>query len=868
MDWAAQAIDALWRHAWVVVPVGGLTLLACRLLPARPATRHGLWVVVLAWFVMPVMLPEWPVMLPGWPLGNAAGESLPEISSDHDGTAPPAASAKGRAAPTATPAATTRDSVGASGDPVPDLSSPAESPREAVDVFAASDPCATLAEPPRDPVTLVARRGAQNSEGDEPTALNVAERNAPWPQPAGEPAASAGRHVRSLSRAPSALPLAAGASGHPTNARVTSFDETSRPAADDQPREVRGGSWLQWLAALRGVRDALLAIPAIPAGVWLGGMGVVLAWHLAGLWLFARRLSHAQPAPRWAQREVREVARQVGLRREPEALMVSARISPLVLVGPAVRLVLPAGLWGELDATGRRAILCHELAHMRRGDHWVRWAEILVSSACWWHPLVWWVRRRIGDEADLSCDAWVTWLMPQDRRAYAEALLRTRQYVSPDGGLCRSVGLGVTSAGAKRLARRLSMVMTKSNRPRPSAAGLGLACGVMLAGWAVTPVLACPPEEAPASGSEKGALTRVTPPALKQTEPAKHSAFGPIQPVLLTVASTSQSDDATDEQARFERLERQVRELTEELRRLSRDMPRGERRGVRDGGLIYGPRGPRAASPPVASAPPAPPGRPMAPMPPTPRILSLDSADAADDVEVIAYRLPTGKLRALTALMARDDVPVLMRPGDEAIEVYGTPQQHEIFKAFVDLIHPRGAAPRDGAPDAGRGAGDAAEAARAREHAPGRAARGWDVYAGPRSRRAAARAARHMDAGAMRDAQRELERHVHQFEARAEDLARQAEEARARLDGPNGRSRQRELSAQARALEAEAQALEAQARQLERQAAQMQRQAERRAAQSPEPPQPPTPPEPNEPLEPGAPVEPVDSDDSTRRGVK
>src|SRR5690606_12875408 len=159
----------------------------------------------------------------------------------------------------------------------------------------------------------------------------------------------------------------------------------------------------------------------IPAGVWLGGMGVVLAWHLAGLWIFARRLSQAQPAPRWAQREVREVARQVGLRREPEALMVSARISPLVLVGPAVRLVLPGalrdvrevarqvglesepearrvsprisqlvwvgpavrpllppGLRDELDATERRTIPCHELAHMRGGDHWLRWAEILV----------------------------------------------------------------------------------------------------------------------------------------------------------------------------------------------------------------------------------------------------------------------------------------------------------------------------------------------------------------------------------------------------------------------------------------------------------------------------------------------------------
>ncbi|MEE9128743.1 MAG: hypothetical protein V3T84_01905, partial [Phycisphaerales bacterium] len=50
------------------------------------------------------------------------------------------------------------------------------------------------------------------------------------------------------------------------------------------------------------------------------------------------------------------------------------------------------------------------------------------------------------------------------------------------------------------------------------------------------------------------------------------------------------------------------------------------------------------------------------------------------------YKLSKGKLDALTDLMRRDDVPILIRPGDDSIEVYGNQAQHMIFGAFVKMI--------------------------------------------------------------------------------------------------------------------------------------------------------------------------------------
>jgi len=56
-----------------------------------------------------------------------------------------------------------------------------------------------------------------------------------------------------------------------------------------------------------------------------------------------------------------------------------------------------------------------------------------------------------------------------------------------------------------------------------------------------------------------------------------------------------------------------------------------------------------------------------------------------------SYGLPEGKLEALTQLMIRSDVPILIEPGCENIVVHGSALEQEIFGAFVNMIHPGGA---------------------------------------------------------------------------------------------------------------------------------------------------------------------------------
>jgi beta-lactamase regulating signal transducer with metallopeptidase domain len=176
--------------------------------------------------------------------------------------------------------------------------------------------------------------------------------------------------------------------------------------------------------------------PAIPwtaavVTLWLTGSA---AWFLLAGWRLARfrtLLRCAQPAPAAVRDQVLQLAQGLGLRRLPGVWFVPGAVSPMlwaVLGRP--RLLVPAALWERLGDDQRAALLAHELAHLRRRDHWVRRLELVATGLYWWHPVVWWARRAIERAEEECCDAWVVWVLPQAVRAYAEALLETVDFLS------------------------------------------------------------------------------------------------------------------------------------------------------------------------------------------------------------------------------------------------------------------------------------------------------------------------------------------------------------------------------------------------------------------------------------------------------
>ena len=198
----------------------------------------------------------------------------------------------------------------------------------------------------------------------------------------------------------------------PAAVRIIVIDE--EPATDPMPAiRARGGRPVAVLPAPPPVANPPAApafswegIPTAAAWVWLAGAVCVALRNGRCIRSWRRRLARGLPAPDWLVEAVRDLAGSMSL-RPPRLVVLPGVASPMVWGFGMPRLIWPLGLEDRLSAEGRRAVLLHELAHLRRRDHWVGWLLLAGGCVWWWHPLFWWVRRRLTQEAELACDAWV-----------------------------------------------------------------------------------------------------------------------------------------------------------------------------------------------------------------------------------------------------------------------------------------------------------------------------------------------------------------------------------------------------------------------------------------------------------------------------
>ena len=75
----------------------------------------------------------------------------------------------------------------------------------------------------------------------------------------------------------------------------------------------------------------------------------------------------------------RGLARKLGLGDGPDVWLVPGRLPPMLwsAFGPT-RLLLPRDLPDLIDEKQLETLLLHELAHLRRRDHWVRYLEFFA----------------------------------------------------------------------------------------------------------------------------------------------------------------------------------------------------------------------------------------------------------------------------------------------------------------------------------------------------------------------------------------------------------------------------------------------------------------------------------------------------------
>ncbi|HEX4794100.1 MAG TPA: M56 family metallopeptidase [Humisphaera sp.] len=302
----------------------------------------------------------------------------------------------------------------------------------------------------------------------------------------------------------------------------------------------------------------------IGATIWAIGAMLNVGVSVARISRFRRVLRFALPAETSCQRRADQLSRRLGLSAAPRIEIVPGAVCPMLWsAGFSPRVLVPSGLWERLDSAQRDTLLLHELAHLRRRDHWVRWLELLVTALYWWLPIVWWARHQMREAEEQCCDAWVLWAMPDSFRQYASALLEAVDFVS----VRRSVPLLASGMGQfGHLRRRLTMLKQGDVARAMSWTGFFAACGTgalllsIAPTWAqsvttetkpettsTTPIVtqstdqAQPGETAPAAApAEKSDVKPAAPEAPASAAPAAPTPVPPAapEPGALPVAVT------------------------------------------------------------------------------------------------------------------------------------------------------------------------------------------------------------------------------------------------------------------------------------------------------------------------------------------
>lgn len=225
-------------------------------------------------------------------------------------------------------------------------------------------------------------------------------------------------------------------------------------------------------SASRVVPSRRVPTPAIPtwpivlAAIYVAGVAAPLS-RMFKAWRTCRRLvdlSELVRDPTASDLLLELAAAQEMSWPLPQLRSSSSVIVPMTAGFREPVILLPAN-WQSWDAWKLRAVLAHELAHIRRGDWLVTVAASVNRCLFWFHPLAWWLERRLSalaeqasDDAALGCVS--------DAPRYASTVLDFAATLQSG----RRLTYGVAMARTAKVSRRIDRILA-IRQPGPAILG-------------------------------------------------------------------------------------------------------------------------------------------------------------------------------------------------------------------------------------------------------------------------------------------------------------------------------------------------------------------------------------------------------------
>ena len=186
------------------------------------------------------------------------------------------------------------------------------------------------------------------------------------------------------------------------------------------------------------------------------------------------------------------------------------------------KIILPCG-WHSWPADKLRAVFAHEAAHIRRKDTAIRSIARLNCCFFWFHPLAWWLDRRVNAAAEAACDDAAIRVV-RDRRRYAAVLLDIAQSVAR--GKTR-LSWQFVGADGSQLEHRIDRILSSAFIARMS--GRRKAIVALVSAAIIVAVAACAQPAKPSLESELRALVKVQEAQRKQDNRIRSEALSAVQ---------------------------------------------------------------------------------------------------------------------------------------------------------------------------------------------------------------------------------------------------------------------------------------------------------------------------------------------------
>ena len=226
--------------------------------------------------------------------------------------------------------------------------------------------------------------------------------------------------------------------------------------------------------------------------------------YLLALW----GLGAAGFAARWIMRWVRlhrmtRDANEIAI-AAPVRVKMAATVMEPGLVGiwrPII--ILPEGITERLSEAEIKAVLAHEICHMKRRDNLLAAAHMVVETLFWFHPLVWWLGARLNAEREHACDESVL-ADGETPHIYAESILKVCKFYVQSPLACAA---GISGADLKK---RMEIIMESRFSLRMNTTKKLLLAGAAAIAFAVpitVGLLTSPPVLAQAAAAGPAATT-------------------------------------------------------------------------------------------------------------------------------------------------------------------------------------------------------------------------------------------------------------------------------------------------------------------------------------------------------------------------